>query len=77
MKKYLTIILLSLLAFVNAGYLTYQAYTQTAGTTSFCDINDKFSCTNVFAAPQAWIGPVAFPVVALIVYPVLALIAYF
>jgi uncharacterized membrane protein len=74
MKKYLVIIFLSLIAFLNAWYLTQQAYTQSTG--SFCDINDKLSCTNVFAAPEARMGPIPFPVIALIVYPVLAFIAY-
>lgn len=74
MKKYLVIIFLSLIAFLNAWYLTQQAYTQS--TSSFCDINDRLSCTNVFAAPEARIGTIPFPAIALIVYPVLAIIAY-
>jgi len=78
MKKLLTICILALIALVNASYLTHKAYEIKAGSTAqgFCDFNHSLSCSNVLAAPEAWIGSIPFPAVALVVYPVLFLIAF-
>ena len=59
-KKLIAILILAFIAFGNAVYLTNQAYTlkaklaASAGTySSFCDLSDKFSCSNVLLAPAA------------------------
>lgn len=77
MRKLHVILILSILAFFNASYLTWHAFEIRAGQgeAGFCDISTSLSCSNVLAAPQAWIGSIPFPAVALVVYPVLAAIA--
>lgn len=80
MKKYLAIILLSIVAFVNAGYLTDKAYylkntLASERPMSFCDINQTFSCTTVLDSPYSEIFGIPFPMIALFVYPIIALIA--
>lgn len=66
--------LLSIIAFINAGYLTAKAYGLLPGP-SFCDINGSLSCDVAMSHPAAYIGPIAFPAVALVVYPILFLLA--
>lgn len=77
MRKLHVILVLSILAFLNASYLTSLALEIRSGeaTQGFCDISNSLSCSSVLAAPQAWIGSIPFPAVALIVYPVLVAIA--
>lgn len=77
MKKLLTICILSLIALANASYLTRKAFEIKAGSTTqgFCDLNGTLSCSNVLTAPEAWIGSIPFPAVALAVYPILFCIA--
>lgn len=81
-KKLLAMAILSVLAFLNAAYLTSQYYAweaadqaSRASFSSFCDLNDTLSCTNVLASPYAKVFGVPFPAIALAVYPVLFLIA--
>ena len=71
---------LSVIAFANATYLTYTAYElkntrASERPMSFCDINQTFSCTTVLDSPYAEIFGVPFPLIAMIVYPIIALIA--
>lgn len=80
--KYIIILILSAIAFVNASYLTYRAFelkNQSTETISsnlgFCDINNTFSCSNVLTAPEVQIFNIPFPAIAMIVYPVLFLVA--
>lgn len=80
MKKLWVILILCAVAFVNAGYLVSKAYelknqTQTAQFDSFCDFNKSFACSPVLLSPYAQFFGYPFPVVAFIVYPILALIA--
>lgn len=81
MKKYIAIILLSLIAFINAGYLTNKAYflkntPVSERPMSFCDINQTFSCTTVLDSPYAEVFGLPFPLIALFVYPIIAFIAF-
>lgn len=75
MKKFTIIIILSLIATFNAAYLSCKAFGIFDSWSSFCDINSKRSCANVVNHPAAFIGPVPFPTVALVVYPVIIAIA--
>lgn len=78
MKKYIVIAILAGIAFVNASYLTFKSYAP--ATNTFCDINAVRSCSTVLSNPASKIGGVvAFPAVAMIVYPFIlsvALVAY-
>jgi uncharacterized membrane protein len=75
MKKYNIICILSAIAFINATFLTYRSFFPSEQT--FCDFNSKFSCSSVLANPVANIaGVIPFPVVAMIVYPILLILAY-
>lgn len=67
---------LSVIAFANATYLTAKAYQRLPGS-SFCDINSTFSCDIAMSHPAAYIGPIVFPAVAMLVYPILFLVAWF
>lgn len=77
MKKLLTICILALIALTNASYLTRKAFEVKAGSTTqgFCDFNNTLSCSNVLAAPEARLGSIPFPAVAIAVYPILFAIA--
>lgn len=61
----------------NAAYLSYQAYEIMSGGefASFCDINSTVSCTNVLEHPLSRVFGVPFPMIALVVYPILLAIA--
>ena len=80
MKKYLYIIGLSIVALVDAAYLSYQAYVirfvQNADVSSFCDLAQNVSCTNVLYSPYSQIFGISFPWVALCVYPIILVLAY-
>ncbi|EKE28252.1 MAG: hypothetical protein ACD_3C00084G0008 [uncultured bacterium (gcode 4)] len=81
MKKLLAICILSILAFANATYLTIQNYRIENATTnwklsSFCDLNDIFSCTNVLSSPYSKVLGIPFPAIAMFVYPIIFLIAF-
>ncbi len=90
MKKLITIIILSFIASINAAYLTYNAYLLKASQNVFnlwnintntdviwfaCDINSTFSCSSVFTNDFAWMFWVPFSLIALIVYPIILLVA--
>jgi len=72
MKKYLIIAVLSVIAAINAIYLTNLAYTHQS---SFCDISEKISCTTAISSPDLIFFGFPFPAIALVVYPILFLIA--
>ncbi|NTW14366.1 MAG: hypothetical protein HGA31_05040 [Candidatus Moranbacteria bacterium] len=79
MKKYTVIMVLSAVAIVNAAYLSYEAYqfrcaaASAAGT--FCNFSESASCSNVLASPYSLIFGIPFPWIALVIYPVLLIIA--
>ena len=77
MKKLYFIIFLCLVSIANAIYLTNAALNYKAWDTSklFCDVSDTLSCSNLFWFDFAWIFGIPFPAIALIVYPIIALIA--
>ena len=73
-KKYLVIIILAIIAFVNASYLSHKAYVfrQTANiSSSFCDLSATASCTDVLKNPLSNVFGIPFPWIAMVVYPVL------
>jgi len=70
MKKTTIILILCVVAFLNATYLTGKAFDLIPGKT-FCDINSLFSCGNVVQHPAAQIFGIPFPAIAMVVYPVL------
>ena len=74
-KLYQAIIVLAIVAFVNASYLSHKSLNTAINTSSRCDINSTISCTNVFANPASRIGGIPFPVFALVVYPIIFSIA--
>jgi len=75
--KLIVIAILSFIASINAGYLTYSAYQVKAKivSESFCDINSTFSCTSVFNNDFAWFWGIPFSEIALVVYPILVWLA--
>ena len=88
-KKLISIIILSFIATINALYLTYNAYILKASQNTFniwnlskpdiwfaCDFNSTFSCSSVFTHDFAWIFWIPFSLIALIVYPIIILIAF-
>jgi len=82
MKKLWVILILCVVAFANAFYLTSKAYElknqqqeQGVKFDSFCDFNKSFACSPVLLSPYAQFFGVPFPAVAMVVYPILALIA--
>lgn len=80
-NKFLLIQLLSVLAFINACYLSYKSYfvrfVDPNGLTSFCDISQMFSCTDVLRHPLSQIAGISFPWIAMAVYPVLFIVAFY
>lgn len=78
MKKLYTIILLSLISLWNAIYLTNAAlkYKNWVWEKLFCDVSDTLSCSNLFTFDFAWFWPIPFPMIAMLVYPIIAIIAY-
>ena len=80
MKKLMTVCILSVIAFLNAIYLTNQYYrivwSEWANVSSFCDINNTFSCSNVLASPYSQIFWLPFPAIAIAVYPLIFLVAF-
>jgi uncharacterized membrane protein len=73
-KKLLAVIILCIIAIINAAYLTNMAYSEMSGS-SFCDINAMISCTSVFNNTASQIFGIPFPMIALVVYPILLLVA--
>lgn len=75
MKKFTIIILLAIVATINAWYLTAKAYWILWDGQGFCDINSRWSCANVVNHPAAYIWPIPFPAIALVVYPIIIALA--
>lgn len=87
--KLIIIIVISILAFFNAFYLSYDwiysveqassLYFQTPWSAvsggSFCDINETLSCSAVLSHPLSQIYGIPFPIIALFVYPIIFLVA--
>ena len=80
-NKFTAISILSLLAFINASYLSYKAYffrfIDPNALSSFCDVSKSFSCTEVLRHPLSQVFGLSFPWIAFVVYPALFLISYF
>jgi uncharacterized membrane protein len=83
MKKinyYFVIGLLSFFGFLVASYLSYKAclirFFEVENKTSFCDITQSFSCSDVLHSPYSQIFGVSFPWVAFFVYPILFGLTY-
>lgn len=76
-KKYAFILGLAIIAIVNAAYLSRTAYLLLHGVSakSGCDINPTFSCSNVIIHPDTMIAGIPFPYLALVVYPIISLLA--
>jgi uncharacterized membrane protein len=81
MKKLWVIIILCIVAFANAYYLTTKAYElknmnqeQAGKIQSFCDFNKSFACSPVLLSPYAQFFGVPFPAIAMVVYPILAIV---
>ncbi len=79
-KKYLFIIVVSIIALVNAGYLSQKAYYYKTladyNGSSFCDLSGSVSCSSVLQSPYSLVFGIPFPWIALAVYPVLLILAY-
>jgi uncharacterized membrane protein len=86
MRKYLIILVLALIGVFNAVYLSIPAYEYWNGANSMalqmmpCDISETLSCSGILQNERAIIFSisefkVAFPMIALVVYPLLALLA--
>jgi uncharacterized membrane protein len=80
-KKYLIILILCIIAIINAGYLSYHAYAfwfaenAEALRNLPCDLSSIFSCSDILRNPRALIFGIPFPMIALVVYPVLFVLA--
>ncbi len=79
-KKYLVIMVLAAVAIVNAGYLSFKAYGyHFAGRpelSAACDAFGAGSCSDVLRHPLSLVFGIPFPFIALMVYPILFLIAW-
>lgn len=80
-NKFRVIQLLSVIAFINACYLSYKAYfvrfVDPVGLSSFCDISSTFACTDVLRHPLSQVFDISFPWIAAVVYPVLFVVALY
>lgn len=76
-KKYAFILTLAIIAIVNAAYLSWSAHKMLSGeqVSLGCDINPTFSCSNVIIHPDTMIADIPFPYLALVVYPIITLLA--
>lgn len=85
MRKYLIIAVLAAIGIFNAAYLSIPAYefwngeNATALQSMPCDFSDSLSCSGILQNPRAIIFSlgdfkVAFPMIALVVYPILFII---
>lgn len=81
MKQYRVIIVIALIALVNAAYLSYKAfyfrYVDPLGLTSICDFSKVNSCSEVLRHPLANVFGIPFPWIALVVYPILLGLAWY
>lgn len=80
-KKYLVIMVLATIAILNAGYLSFKAYSyHFAGKPELSTVCDAFgpgSCSDVLRDPLALVFGIPFPFIALAVYPILFLIVWY
>jgi uncharacterized membrane protein len=87
--KLIIIIILTIIALIDASYLTHNAYIlkhsqeqvfniwlQKKEVWFACDINQTFSCSSVFKNSFAWIFGLPFSLYAMIVYPIIWIIAF-
>lgn len=78
-KKYIVIVILSVIALFNATYLSQKAYYQQfdhmMSGNSVCDISSTMSCSLVLQSPYSKVFGVPFPYIALFVYPIILIIA--
>lgn len=86
MKKYLIILILAIIAFGNAVYLSYEAYQFWNGPQAGilqslpCDLSDHLSCSGILQNERGIVFSigdfrVAFPMIAMVVYPIIFLLA--
>jgi uncharacterized membrane protein len=81
MRKYLIIFILALIGVFNAAYLSWHAYDFWFGANADalrmlpCDISATFSCSDILSNPRSLIFGIPFPMIALVVYPILSAIA--
>lgn len=82
MKKLIAIFISAIIWAGNAIYLTIAAFSINKWAlgvwtvNSFvCDINNVFSCSSVFSNSFAWIFWIPFSLIAMFVYPIIAIIA--
>ena len=86
MRRYLIIAVLAAIGVFNAVYLSIPAYEFWNGANSAalqmmpCDISETLSCSGILQNPRAIIFSVgdfqvAFPMIAMLVYPILFLVA--
>lgn len=87
--KLIIISIISVIAFINAFYLSYDWIFNVHESQSmyflptwnieqwwsFCDINETLSCSAVLSNPLSQIYGIPFPVIALFVYPIIFLVA--
>lgn len=82
MKKYIIILVLALIAFANAAYLSYESYqfwfsaNADALRNMPCDLTAHLSCSGILSNPRALIFGIPFPMIALIVYPIIFWLAF-
>lgn len=80
MRKLITIGIISIIAFINATYLTIQNYkienSPESTISSFCDFSNSFSCTNVLSSPYSKVFWLPFPAIAILVYPIIFAVAF-
>lgn len=74
-----TILVISVLAIINAAYLTYlfilQSYSNVP-ISSFCNVSNTLSCTAVIMSPYAQLFGLSICTIALFIYPVLIVLAW-
>lgn len=73
----LSILILSFLATLNAWYSTHYALTlnKASNWSNACNIANMFSCSSVFQQDFAWFFWLPFTVIALVVYPIILILA--
>ncbi len=77
-KSAITIITVSSLGMLNAFYLSYLFLMEKWGKAEIgvCDVNSIISCSNVITSPYAQFLGVPVCTIALIVYPILIILAW-
>ncbi len=79
-KTYIIIAVLAGIAIINAAYLSQKAYyfqvLNEYMPNSVCDLSQTVSCSLVLQSPYAKVFGVPFPWIALVVYPVILILAF-